>query len=231
MRVRSLVAAIAVGGLFSMAQLHAQAPAGAPAAQPAATAQSVGVIDVAYSLPNHPTRKAKMDAIKAPMEAADKEMLGKREGIIKQMEQLKDRYNEGTKEYDEAEKAIADQDTKFRLELVKKRKEIEAAQVNVLYEVHTQISQLLDYLAKNHGFQVILQVSRQQVDPKKPETLDMAMSQSVIYHNKNLDVTDWVLSALQQQLGGAAGAPAANSVTQPAARTGNRPGTTGGVNR
>jgi Skp family chaperone for outer membrane proteins len=160
------------------------------------------------------------------MEAADKDMQAKREAIIKQMEQLKEKYNEGTPDYDKAEKDIADQDTKFRLELVKKRKEFEAAQAVVLYEVHTQITTLLDYVSKNHGFQVILQVSRQTVDPKKPETLDMAMSQNVLYFNKSTDVTDWVLSALQQQLGGS-GVPATSP--QPAQRSAT--GTSGAINR
>lgn len=219
MRVRSLVAAIAVSGLISFSQAYAQTPqspqANAAGATGAATSRTIGVIDVGHILQNHPTLKTKMESIKSAMEAADKEMQAKREQIIKQMEQLKEKYNEGTPEYDRAEKAIADQDTQFRLELVKKRKEFEGAQAVVLYEVHTQISSLLDHLSKAHGFQVILQVSRQTVDPKKPETLDMAMSQNVLYFNKGTDVTDWVLSALQQQLGGS-GAPAA----QPGARTG-----------
>lgn len=145
-----------------------------------------------------------MDTIKSNrLEAADKEMQSKREAIIKQMEQLKESYREGTPEYDKAEKQIADQDTQFRFwELVKKRKEFEAAQANVLFEVHSQISTLLDWLSKKNGYVAVLQVSRQQVDPKKPETLDMAMSQSVLYFNKSVDVTDTVLQVLQQQLGG-----------------------------
>ncbi len=218
MRVRSLVAAIAVGGLMSLAQVHAQAPAaqrnqpaGQPAPQTGAVSSAIGVIDVGHILQNHPTLKVKMDAIKSQMEAADKEMQGKREAIIKQMEQLKDTYREGTAEYDRAEKAIADQDTAFRLELVKKRKEFEAAQAKVLYEVHGQITTLLEWLSKRDGYIVILQVSRQAVDEKKPETLDMAMSQSVLYFNKGVDVTDQVLGVLQQQLG---------VTQQPAARQG-----------
>jgi Skp family chaperone for outer membrane proteins len=223
MRVRSLVAAIAVSGLMSVSNLQAQAPQ-ASQAQPAqgtqgaasAVPRTVGVIDVGHILQNHPTLKTKMESIKTAMEAADKEMQEKRERIVKQMEQLKERFNEGTPEYDKAEKDIADQDTKFRLELVKKRKEFEAQQAIVLFEVHSQITTLLDYVSKNYGFQVILQVSRQAVDPKKPETLDMAMSQNVLYFNKATDVTEFVLGQLQQQLGGTAPAPAARGANGPA---------------
>ncbi len=62
------------------------------------------------------------------------------------------------------------------------------------------------------GVQVVLQVSRQPIDPKKPETLEIAMSQNVIYYDTNLDLTTWVLDALQKQLGttAAGGARTAN---------------------
>jgi Skp family chaperone for outer membrane proteins len=216
MRVRSLVAAIAVSGLMSF-QLLAQAPQTQPQqAQPTANAatsavpRTVGVIDVGYILQNHPTLKNKMESIKAAMEAADKEMQEKRERIVKAMEQLKERFNEGTPDYDRAEKDIADQDTKFRLELVKKRKEFESQQALVLAEVHSQITTLLEYVSKNYGFQVVLQVSRQTVDAKKPETLDMAMSQNVLYFNPGTDVTEFVLGQLQKQLGGGAPPPTPN---------------------
>ena len=132
------------------------------------------------------------------------------------MEQLKERFNEGTPEYDRAEKQIAEQDTEFRLELVKKRKEFESAQSEILFEVHGQISQLLKYLNEAMGVQVVLQVNRQPVDPKKPETLEIAMSQNVLYFDRNIDLTNWVLEALQKQLGTSNAAGQARTATQPA---------------
>jgi Skp family chaperone for outer membrane proteins len=218
MRVRSLVAAILMSGLMSTNQVQAQ-QAQPTQNQPAQqAARLVGVIDVGHILQNHPTLKTKMEAIKTQMEAADKEMQARRDAIVKQMEQLKERYNEGTPEYDKAEKAIADQDTSFRLELVRKRKEFETAQAAILFEVHSQMTKLLEHLSNTAGFQVILQVSRQPVDAKKPETLDMAMSQNVLYFNKNVDVTDWVLKALES----AVNVPTNNA--QPANRIGSAPG-------
>jgi Skp family chaperone for outer membrane proteins len=203
-RVLSTIAAVMASGLCfilaSDARAQGQPQAAAPA-QSVAPTRNVGVIDIGHILQNHPTLKARMDSVKARMEAADKEMQAKREAIIKQMEQLKERYNEGTPEYDRAEKQIAEQDTEFRLELIKKRKEFESAQAEVLFEVHGQITQLLKYLNEAMGIQVVLQVSRQTVDPKKPETLEIAMSQNVLFFDKNVDLTGWVLEALQKQLG------------------------------
>jgi Skp family chaperone for outer membrane proteins len=219
------MAAMAVGGMLAVAQVQAQQPPSQGQAPSAAPSRAVGVIDVGYILQNHPTLKSKMEGIKSAMEAADNAMKAKRENIMKQMEQLKEKYNEGTPEYDRAEKQIAEQDTEFRLELVKKRKEFEHQQAEIMFEVHTQLTQLLRYVSEQMGFQAILQVSRQTVDAKKPETLDLAMSQNVLYFDKNVDLTDWVLNALKQQLGQAtqpAAQPAARSAAQPGVRPPNR---------
>jgi Skp family chaperone for outer membrane proteins len=205
-RVSSIFSIVVTSGLClvfqSVVLAQGQPQSGAPA-QSVSPTRNIGVIDIGHILQNHPTLKSKMDAVKARVEAADKEMQSKREAIIKQMEQLKERFNEGTPEYDRAEKQIAEQDTEFRLELVKKRKEFESAQAEVMFEVHSQITQLLKYLNEAMGIQVVLQVSRQAVDPKKPETLEIAMSQNVLYFDKNIDLTNWVLEALQKQLGSA----------------------------
>lgn len=191
-----------------------QPAAGGPQ-QPAPSVRPVGTIDIGYILQNHPTLKSKMDTLKNRMKTADEEMQAKREAIIKQMEQLRAQYNEGTPEYDRAEKQIAEQDTEFRLELVKRRKEFENAQAEILFEIHGQITQLLKYYCDNTGTQVVLQISRQPVDPKKPETIEMAMSQNVLYHDSRIDVTNWVMEALQKQLGSSNAAPAARSATSP----------------
>ena len=204
MRVWTLVATVVIGS-FAASNVLAQAPA----AGAAATAnRTIGVIDMGYILKNHPTMKSQMEAIQAQMEAADKEMADKRDAIVKQMEQLKDQYNEGTAEYEQREKAIAEQDTTFRLELVKKRKEFETAQANVLFKVYSEINFFLTHLNKTAGVQVVLRVTREKMDPKNPETIQLVMSQDVLYYNEGVDYTEWVLAGMKQNAGQTANAAA-----------------------
>lgn len=183
-------------------------------AQPAAAAKpnlTVVVVDMGHILDNHPTMKSEMEGIKALIAAADKEMAEKRDAIVNQMEQLREQFAEGTPEYDRAEKAIAEQDTAFRLELVKKRKEFETAQANVLYKVYNEMNGLLSFLSTTYGTQMVLRVSREKMDPKKPETIQMVMSQDVLYYNENIDLTGWVLKALQERAAQTASAGAASN--------------------
>lgn len=204
MRVWSLIATIVLGSFSGsvMAQ-NGQQASGQVAARP-----PVAVIDVGYLLKNHPTMKAEIDSIESRMAAADKSMADKRDAILKQMEQLREKYTEGTPDYEREEKAIAAQDTDFRLELVKMRKEFDTARANVLVKVYSDITRLVKYLSEQTGVQMVMRVTREQMDPNKPETVQMVMSQDVLYFSSSIDYTDWVLNALNEAAKTAnAGAP------------------------
>lgn len=196
MRVWSLIATIVLGSMAgsALAQEGQQAASGQAAARP-----PVAVIDVGYLLKNHPTMKAEIEAIETRMAAADKSMSDKRDAILKQMEQLREKYTEGTPDYEREEKAIAAKDTEFRLELVKMRKEFDSSRANVLVKVYSEITHWVKYLSDNMGVQLVMRITREQMDPSKPETVQMVMSQDVLYYNATIDYTDWILKALQNE--------------------------------
>lgn len=198
MRIWSIIAAIALSAIA--------APVSAQETAAAATKVSIAVVDVGHILQNHPTMKGQMEQIKTKMETADKMMADKRDQILKQMEELRAQFNEGTPEYDAKEKQIAEQDTEFRLQLIKEKKRFEEMQAMVVYKVHTDITNLVKAASQAWGTQVVLRVNRQAMDPKKPETVQMVMSQDVIFFNPSVDLTDWVLGQLNRtaNAGGAA---------------------------
>lgn len=193
-RVWSLIAATIFGAIAAQGQVHAQAEGNA-----ATQRVAVAVVDIGYILKNHPTIKPEMEAIQANMQAADEEMAKKRDAILKQMDQLRSQYTEGTPEYEKAEKAIAEQDTEFRLKLIKEKKRFEEAQAMVVYKVYNNITSLVQAASAAWGTQVVMRVSREKMDPKKPETVQMVMGQNVIYFNPEVDLTEWVLGQLNNQ--------------------------------
>lgn len=199
MRVWSLIATVVLGSLTTSVVL-AQAPA-AGAGQAATSQMSVAVVDVGYILKEHPTMKSEIEAIETQMKAADEQMAAKRDSILKQMEQLREKYTEGTPEYEREEKAIAEQDTAFRLEIVKMRKEFDKSRANVLYKVYTDIQGLVKFVSDKMGIQVVIRVNgtRENLDPSKPDNVQLIMSQEVLHFNKQVDLTDWVLNGLKQR--------------------------------
>lgn len=202
MRVWTLIAATAV--LFAGLAGTASAQNGAAAA--ANPQMPIAIVDVGHILKNHPTMKAEMEKIQADMTAADKAMSDKRNAILESMEQMRSQFTEGTPEYEREEKKIAERDTEFRLELVKQKKKFDEAQATVIYKAYTEINQVLKYASDNFGTKIVLRVNREEMDPKKPETIQMVMSQDVLYYSPNIDLTDWVLNSVTQMASRASGA-------------------------
>jgi Skp family chaperone for outer membrane proteins len=195
-RVWSLLTTLVIGNLLTASLAVAQAPA-AGAAAPARP--TIALVDVGHILKNHPTMKTEIERIEASMKKADEEFAAKRDQIIKQMEQLREQFTEGTPEYEKQEKMIAEADTNFRLELVKKRKEFDEARAGVIYKIYTDMNTLIKYYCDNTGASLVMRVNRESMDPKKPETIQMVLSQEVLYFQPSADITEWVLKGLNQQ--------------------------------
>lgn len=217
--IRRIVLSLALGLVLLNASANAQGTA--QAAPGAAAAQQrraipVAVIDLGYIIRNHPTMKQEMEGIKAQSETVGAEFEKKRQAILKMMEELRENYTEGTPDYARKEQEIAEKDTQFRLEVVRKNKDFDEKKALVFFEVHRQVSHYVKYYCDNSGTFVVLQVAREKPDPKKPETIEVAMRQEVFFHQPapDVDITEWVLAQLTQS---AAPTRTAAQPTQPAA--------------
>lgn len=192
MRVWSLVATVVLGSLATTGFAQTQAAAGG-------SQMAVAVVDVGHILKNHPTMKGEIEAIEGRMKAADEQMTAKRDAILKQMEMLRERFTEGTPEYEREEKAIAEKDTSFRLEIVKMKKEFDKSRATVLYKVYSDIQGLVKYASEQMGIQVVMRVNgtRENLDTTKPENVQLIMSEQVLHYNERVDLTEWVLNGLK----------------------------------
>ena len=223
--IRSFVLTLAAGLSLVTTTVEAQGtaqPAGGAAPATAAAQRRqipIAVIDLGYILKNHPTMKQEIERIKSQTETVGAEFEKKRQAILKLMEELRENYTEGTPDYMRKEQEIAEQDTQFRLDVVRKNKEFDEARAQIFFEVHKQVSYFVKYYCENSGTFVVLKVARERPDPKKPETIEIAMGQEVFYHQSSpdVDITEWVLQQLKAQAGAAQSAPAqVNSAARPA---------------
>lgn len=217
MRLQSLIVAIVCGCFVATNSAFAQQVAQAQPAAAQRPTMPVIVVDLGYILQNHPTMKKEMETIDGRAQAIKTEIDGKREKIQADLKALNESVNEGSPDYQRQEKAIADADTALRLEIVRRRKEIDDARADVLARIHGQLTHVVKFACEYYGASVVLRCSREKVDPKKPHTIEMGMGQEVFYFNPTNDITDWVLTQLQpQQTAGAQAA--ANTATRPGAQ-------------
>ena len=228
MCIRSYVLALAAGVCLMAATAQAQQtaqPAGGTAQAAAASQRRqvpIAVIDLNYILKNHPTMKQEIERIKSQAETVGAEFEKKRQSILKLMEELRENYTEGTPDYLRKEQEIAEMDTQFRLDVVRKNKEFDEARAQIFYQVHGQVSFHVKYFCENTGTFVVLKFSREKPDPKKPETIEMAMQQDVFWHQASgdVDITDWVIGRLKADAASATAQGQVNSAARPAAGAG-----------
>lgn len=197
MRIWSIIAALALSAIT----VPVTAQQGG--AQPKI---AVAVVDIGYILENHPTLKGQMEQIETEMKSADERVNAQRKAIMDKMEQLRANFTAGTPDYEAQEKRIAQEDTDLRLAIMKEKKKFDEMQAQVVYKVHSDISSLCKAACDAWGCQAVLRISREKMDPKKPETIQIVMSQSVIYYNPKVDITDWLLGQLKLTADRAGGA-------------------------
>lgn len=219
MCIRRFSIALATGLMLvsAAASSYAQNAGGQTGGTAAAAAQQprrqvpVAVIDLGYLIKNHPTMKQEMERIKSDEEAASAEFEKKRQAILKEMESLRDQFKEGTPEFSRKEAEIAAQDTEFRLSVVRKNKQFQESRAQVFYQVHQQVTEEVSTFCQYFGTFCVLRINREKMDPKRPETIEMGMSQEVFYYQNSpdVDITDWVLNQLKARATQTAARPGA----------------------
>ncbi len=137
MRIRNTLAALALSCSFAGLSL-AQAPAAGNAAAPATR---VGVIDIGYIFDNHPTMKARMEAIDAEIKRAEDDINTRREAMMKEVEALR-QYNENSPDFKKKEEALANEESKLKLDFVRREKQFQTDKAKVVYETYKQVEEM-----------------------------------------------------------------------------------------
>ncbi|MFO0924941.1 MAG: OmpH family outer membrane protein [Pirellulales bacterium] len=207
MRIRNTLAALALSCSFAGLSL-AQAPAAGTAAAPATR---VGVIDIGYIFDNHPTMKARMEAIDAEIKRAEDEINTRREAMMKEVEALR-QYNENSPDFKKKEEALANEESKLKLDFVRREKQFQTDKAKVVYETYKQVEEMTKAVAAANQFALIMRYSRVEMDPAKPQTVQGGINKDVVYFDKNSDLTDFVLGQIRQMTPAAApSTPAQNT--------------------
>ncbi len=90
------------------------------------TGDEGGVIDIGFIFDNHPTMKPQMKAIDDQMQQAEDEINNRRVAMQKELESMRS-LNEASLDYKKKEEYIADQESKLKLDFVRKEKEFSLA--------------------------------------------------------------------------------------------------------
>jgi Skp family chaperone for outer membrane proteins len=172
----------------------------------------IAVVDVAYIFKNHEAIKAQVAAVEAELKAFDQELTGKREELKAAAAQLKT-FKVGSPEYAAAEENVAGMESKLRLDMARKRKEISDAEAKIYYDNYQRIAAGVKYLANHYKINLVLRYNSEEMDLEQGESVIRGVMKSIVYHDESLDMTKGVMQYLDQTMktsvaNGAAAAPA-----------------------
>ena len=201
MHFRISIATIALMGLCAAPTLG-QAPGGA-AQQPSGPQKipsSIGLVDVGYILKNHPNMNANMEAIKAEMTQAQEDIESRRTALLKDQESIGTMFQPDTPSFKQKQESLLTQESKLRVDFMGKEKEFAEKQAAVIYNSYQSINKAIEAVARYKSYDLMLRYSREQneMDPKKPQSVNFGVQRDVLYHNPGIDETEMVLAVLKR---------------------------------
>lgn len=203
MHLKNSIASLALTGFFAASTVMGQAPAGGqaqPNQAPTAPKTCMALVDVGYILKNHPNMNAKIEGIKAEMTAAQEEIETRRKALLADSEMIGKTYEADSPQFKQKQEALLNQESKLRVDFMSKEKEFAEKQATVIYSSYQSINNAVKAVAEWKQIDVVLRYSREQneMDPKKPQTVNFGIQRDVVYQNAGLDITEVVLGMLNR---------------------------------
>jgi len=172
-------------------------------ANSAALAQDSGhrlaVVDVAYIFKNHQGIKDQVESVEKNLKAFDEELKVKRNELKSAAEKLKT-FQVGSPEYISQEEVVASMDSKLRLDMARKRKELADAEARIYFENYQRIAAGVKFLAQHYKINLVLRYNSEDMDVEKGESVIRGVMKNIVYHDESLDMTQGVMQYLDKTL-------------------------------
>ncbi len=185
---RATMVAVALAICFANTQARAQ-----NAQRPSGT--SVAVIDLGEVFQQHPRLKAQIEDIKQKMDAYEAVVRQEKTKIEALAEQLKT-LRPGTPDYAEKEKQFASMQANLQVQVRQKSREFLEQEAQMRYQAYQEIQQHVGTFCQTYGIQLVIRFSRQEIDPTKPQDVQLGLSRPIVYQNQ-LDITNHIIQSLE----------------------------------
>ncbi|MEZ6067317.1 MAG: OmpH family outer membrane protein [Planctomycetaceae bacterium] len=213
------VAAI-VGVLFSAVPTQGQNNAAAPANRTAPAAHRIGLIDMAHVFQNYEKFKAMQTAMQQNMTGVRE----KAQGTMDKIKQIQEELNSGNFRPDSPEFKQREQES------IRLQTELEAyarvtqqenlrKEAEIYKQVYLEVQDAIKVYSRYHGYTLILRFDREAVETaSNPQDILNRLTRQVVYHRSEDDLTEVILTHLNQQYQATSTATRPAGATAPATR-------------
>lgn len=182
--------------MMAIVTLTALAPASAPAED---TGHRLAVVDVAYIFKTHPGIKAQVEKVENDLKAYDTQLQAKREELKQAAERLK-AFKINSPDYAAQEEQVASMESKLRLDMARKRKELADAEARIYFDNYQRIATGVKFLAQHYKINLVLRYNSEDMDLDKGDSVIRGVMKNIVYHDEALDMTKGVMQYLDQTL-------------------------------
>jgi len=196
--------------LAALAAVHAAAPRASAQQRTAAgspSAPQVALLDLAYIFGNHVKFKQLTDALRRDVEAAEAELKNNKAALQKMVDQL-DSYNRGTPEYRQLEEDITKRQAEIQVQVNVQKRDFFEQEAKMYYTVYQEIMEQVRYYSDKHGILLVMRFNGDPLDENDPQGIQKELNKAVLYHNKMIDITPYILDAVNPPRGNASARPA-----------------------
>jgi Skp family chaperone for outer membrane proteins len=199
---KSQILAASTGGLLAIvlvvSNIPAQSPARPGAGQPLG-GQPIYLLDINHVFKNHSRLKAMKAELQADVQRAEERVKKEKDAIKKLMERLA-QFRPGTQEYKDLEQEIATRQADLNVLITLQRKDFLQQEARIYHNVYREIYEEVDYFANQNRAAMVLKFDREAMDVERPETVVRGINKEVIWNNRGLDITDYIVDKLNGRL-------------------------------
>ncbi len=184
--------------------------AAAPATRPSSQlAGSVALVDLGFVVKNHAGLQAKQEEFRQRQEAFQNDVKAKSEALKKLAMQSND-FAKGSKEYKELEEELAKRDSILRIDVKIAQQKFAEEEARVMYDIYQQIVAEVRLYAEANNIALVMHFNGDEANRNNPEEMVREMQmRTVLYHNRGIDITPFILDRLKGQAGRTSAPPAA----------------------
>lgn len=169
----------------------------------AASAQEGGhriaVVDVAFIFKNNEGIKAQVKEVEDSLKSFDDELQGKRNELKSAAEKLKT-FQPGSSDYISQEERVASMESKLRLEMARKRKELADREAKIYFDNYQHIAAGVKALAQYHKVNIVLRYNSEEMDLEQGESVIRGVMKNIVYHDEAIDMTAGTMDYLNRAL-------------------------------
>jgi len=191
----AVVLGFLAAGLSSAMTAHAQAPQ----APQSSGGHRVAVVDVAKIFKEHAGIKAQVAQVESELKTYDGTLTEKRNTLRAEAEKLQ-AFKPATPDYAKQEELVAGMESRLRLEMARKRKELAGAEARIYFENYQKITEAVEYLADYYKINLVLRYNSEEMSLEQSESVVRGVMKNVVYHDASLDMTKGVMQYLDTKI-------------------------------